>query len=89
MKFKFALSFALVVLLSFPRIVCADDIDAFEMNAKAEFERATSDIAYYNDIWKALYFQNMEMISLLKDIRQEMKLISENNKKLQKAQPTN
>ena len=47
-----------------------EEIDDFgtEMKARQAHERASSDMIYQNEEWKALYYQNQQIIQLLKDI---------------------
>ncbi len=45
--------------------------DAEEKAAEAH-KLAASDVIYQEQDWKALYFQNVQIISLLKDIKEEM-----------------
>lgn len=45
--------------------------DAEDKAAEAH-KLAASDVIYQEQDWKALYFQNVQIISLLKDIKQEM-----------------
>ena len=45
--------------------------DAEEKAAEAH-KLAASDVIYQEQDWKALYYQNLQIIDLLKDIKQEM-----------------
>ncbi len=49
--------------------------DAEEKAAEAH-KLAASDVIYQEQDWKALYFQNLQMISLLKDIKQELEKLN-------------
>ena len=59
-----------LVLLSAP-FAHAEDASS-EALARHSYELANSDIMYQQEIFKALYHQNEEIIALLKDIREEM-----------------
>ena len=47
----------------------------YEQKARQAHEKAASDIIYQNDEWKALYYQNQQIIQLLKDIRESLDFI--------------
>ena len=49
--------------------------------AKEIHELASSDVIYVQDELKALYYQNLQIIELLKEIRQVLDLKLENTKK--------
>ena len=50
-----------------------------EEKARQAHEKAASDIIYQNDEWKALYYQNQQIIRLLKDIRESLDFIKVRN----------
>ena len=43
-----------------------------EEKARQAHEKAASDFVYQSDEWKALYYQNVRMIQLLKEIRDSL-----------------
>ena len=43
-----------------------------EENARRSHELASSDVIYEQENYKALYYQNQEIIQLLKEIREEL-----------------
>ena len=70
---------AVFLILAFR--VAAEDGDAggygAEFKARQAHEKATSDIIYQNEEWKAMYYQNAQMIELLKDIRDSLQILKE------------
>ncbi len=52
--------------------------DAAE-NARKAHELASSDVIYQQQDFKALYYQNLQMIQLLKEIRDSLDLIKEHS----------
>ena len=54
-----------------------DGIDDFgaEMKARQAHEKASSDMIFQNEEWKALYYQNQRIIQLLKEISASLDII--------------
>ena len=54
-----------------------DDIDEYDAAEKARkaHEIASSDVIYQQEEWKALYYQNMQIIRILKEIRDTLDVI--------------
>ena len=54
-----------------------DEIDPFDAaeNARRAHEKAASDMIYQQEEWKALYYQNQQIIQLLKDIHETLNVI--------------
>ena len=65
----FAFGFLTVFLTS--AFAMEDDAEgsAAEDKARRAHEKASSDMIYQNEEWKALYYQNVRIIQLLKEIR--------------------
>ncbi len=51
------------------------DGSAAEQRAREAHQLASSDIIYQNEEWKALYYQNQQIIQLLKQIRDSLEAI--------------
>ncbi len=51
----------------------AISIEVAEQKAKEAHDLASSDVIYQEQDFRALYFQNIQIIELLKEIRDEMK----------------
>ena len=60
------------LLLLFVTYAHAEDIDDPEAQARQAHELANTDMIYEPQRTKALYYQNIEIIRLLKDIREEL-----------------
>lgn len=58
--------------------VCFAEMSFEEAESKATeaHKLAESDMIYQEQDWKALYYQNEQMISLLKDIKSELKMLN-------------
>ncbi len=52
-----------------------------ESKAAEAHKLAASDVIYQEQDWKALYYQNAQMISLLKDIKRELETLNANSAK--------
>ena len=73
---------SLLVLLSGVRAFAADDdMDESGPEAKARqaHQLASSDMMYQNEEWKAIYYQNQEIIQLLRQIRDTLNVIKVND----------
>lgn len=55
--------------------------EAAEEKATEAHKLAASDVIYQEQDWKALYYQNLQMISLLKDIKGELETLNANSVK--------
>ena len=81
MRFKFR-NFGLLsvfIVLAFTTASASDEsMDnglEFENKAHEAHQRASSDMMYQNEEWKALYYQNESIIGLLKQIRDSLEAI--------------
>ena len=65
---------ALFFLLSPSAFAQDDGLDTFDAAFKARqaHEKASSDMIYQNEEWKAIYYQNQQIIQLLQDIRDRL-----------------
>ena len=52
-----------------------DEVNVYDAGYKARqaHEKAASDMMYQNEEWKAMYYQNEQIIQLLKELRDEMR----------------
>ena len=66
-----------VMLYAFAWAANDEDMDSFgaEMKARQAHEKASSDMIFQNEEWKALYYQNQTIIRLLKEIRDSLDII--------------
>ena len=74
-----------VLTLLFASFAFAEDIDDAETKARAAHELAGSDVIYEQENFKALYYQNLETIQLLKEIREELHMLNTRAAKEEKA----
>jgi hypothetical protein len=56
---------------AFPQEENSDNFDPAE-KARQAHEKASSDMMYQNEEWKAMYYQNQQIIQLLKEIRDSL-----------------
>jgi hypothetical protein len=64
---------ALLLIFLMPSAVFAqDDYLSLEEKARRSHELAMSDVIYEQENFKALYYQNQQIIELLREIRDEM-----------------
>ena len=68
-----AMTVAAVLFVS-PALAMDDEISEYgaEQKARAAHELAATDMIYQQEEWKALYYQNIQIIALLKEIRELM-----------------
>ncbi len=59
-----------------PAVFAEMSFEAAEEKAAEAHKLAASDVIYQEQDWKALYYQNLQMISLLKDIKQELERLN-------------
>jgi hypothetical protein len=76
MKRPFAFTLALVSLLFAYSPAQAEDMTLAEEKARRAHEMAASDMMYEQENVRALYYQNQQIIGLLKEIREEMHSIN-------------
>ena len=62
-----------------------DDYSDPEEKARNAHELALSDVIYEQENFKALYYQNLQIIQLLKEIRDEMHMINTRSAKDERA----
>ena len=69
-------AFFLITTFSFilPAFAQDGDMDSYDAAFKARqaHEKAATDMIYQNEEWKALYYQNQQIIQLLKEIRDSL-----------------
>ena len=69
---KITISFVFIYIISILAgglaVVQSSEEDA-EKKAKEIHQRASSDVIFFDDELKALYYQNIQIISILKEIR--------------------
>ena len=67
----------LSILLTATPAFCAEmSYEAAQEQAQASHDRAASDMIYQQEDTKALYYQNLQIIHLLADIREELKALN-------------
>ena len=77
--------FTVGVLYSQPAF-CQKDYEDAGKKAKEIYEKADSDIIYLDNVMKSLYYQNIQIIELLKEIKTLMKDFIEEARKPQKEE---
>ncbi len=77
MFFKTA-GFLVTALLFATAALAMDEGDAAEQARRAH-EKASTDMIYQQEEWKALYYQNIQIIQLLKDIRDLIQIQNEHS----------
>ena len=62
------------LFLTIPAFALEDDIDTSDPGYKARqaHEKAATDMIYQNEEWKAIYYQNQQIIQLLQEIRDRL-----------------
>ncbi len=78
--FAFCLQ-SLVSSLWSPACFAQMSFDDAEAKAAEAHKLAASDVIYQEQDWKALYYQNLQMIGLLQDIKQELEKLNANESK--------
>ena len=65
------------LFLAMPALALDDELDGFGAGAKARqaHEKASSDMIYQSAEWTALYYQNQQIIQLLKEIRDSLNIL--------------
>lgn len=86
MSFVFCLVSCVVVSLCLSQSSFSQELDELsaEQKAREAHELASSDMIYQQEEWKALYYQNIQIINLLKEIRELMR--SQNEQAAKAAQ---
>jgi hypothetical protein len=69
---RFSILTALFFAALTPAAFAEDDFMPAEEKARRAHELAASDVIYEQENFKALYYQNQQIIELLKEIREEM-----------------
>ena len=66
-----------VLLISSAAFALDDELGSFGAEAKARqaHEKASSDMIYQSAEWTALYYQNQQIIQLLKEIRDSLNIL--------------
>ena len=84
-KFLFLFFFLPSILVSSIAFAMDDDTDESDAGEKARkaHQIAGSDMIYQQEEWKALYYQNIQIIQLLKEIRD---LVQIQNQRAAKAE---
>ncbi len=67
---------SIVYSLQSPMVFAEMSFEDAESKAVEAHSLAASDVIYQQQDWKALYYQNVQMISLLKDIKGELEMLN-------------
>jgi len=72
-------TFVMTFLSASVSMATDDEIGGYEAAEKARraHELASSDMIYQQEEWKALYYQNIQIIQLLKEIRDSLQIQNE------------
>lgn len=74
-----------MMLLFTPAVFAQEDFYAAEEKARQAHDLGMSDFIYEHESTKALYYQNLQIIGLLKEIRDEMRAFNTRAAKEEKA----
>ena len=74
---KVAVVVTFILFVSSWAFALDDELDGFgpEMKARQAHEKASSDMIYQSAEWTALYYQNQQIIQLLKEIRDSLNVL--------------